>query len=157
MSVCRLSVKSHHRTDPRLSVTNNSTTHIHLLPHAFSSVPPTRQSAWDACDAYDTWLQSLGRYRRSCIGALRMHTTEPVGIIARRRSLVRTIEMKCLVTARRSEMHSCVERFRTRGAMRAYETSGFTDAEDVSTWQSIKPKITTRATALVPKTRTART
>jgi hypothetical protein len=154
MSVCRLSVKSHHKTDPRLFCDQQQHNTHTSLPHAFSSVPPTRQSAWDACDAYDTWLQSLGRYRRSCIGALRMHTTEPVGIIARRRSLVRTIEMNRLVTARRSEMHMLRGKIRTRGAMSAYETSGFTDAEDVSTWQSIKPKITT---ALGPKTRTART
>jgi hypothetical protein len=154
MSVCRLSVKSHHKTDPRLFCDQQQPNTHTSLPHAFSSVPPTRQSAWEACDAYDTWLQSLGRYRRSCIGALRMHTTEPVGIITRRRSLVRTIEINRLVTARRSEMHMLREKIRTRGAMSAYETSGFTDAEDVSTWQSIKPKITT---ALGLKTRTART
>lgn len=30
----------------------------------FGSVPPTRQSAWKAWCSSNTWLQSLGRYRR---------------------------------------------------------------------------------------------
>ena len=40
----------------------------------------------------------IGQVPTSRIGGLHMHTTEPVGIIARRRSLVRTIEGSYLVT-----------------------------------------------------------
>ena len=98
MSVYRLTIKNHHKTNLRLFVTNSSTTHTHFCHMRICERATASSIGIEGLVLLEYVASIIGQVLTSRIGGLHMQTTEPVGIIASRRSRVRSIGSSHLVT-----------------------------------------------------------
>ena len=86
MSVCHLTANSHHKTNLRLFVANSSTTHTHFCHMRIWERATDSSIRMEGLVFLKYVASIIGQVPTSRIGGLHMHTTEPVGIIASRRS-----------------------------------------------------------------------